>query len=132
MDNMSVEELMRLAKEDPEALEAYKQAEIAKIIDAAPSDRAKARLRGIQFKVDTVVATSKNPLHDLQSLMFDSLEELRVSLNALVNGEEVTQHQTSDVGQVIDFRAYKLPGHLVSDDVDSSGEFPLTPPKKDK
>lgn len=130
MDNLSVEELMRLAKEDPEALEAYKQAEIAKIIDAAPNDRAKARLRGIQFRVDTIVATSKNPLHDLQSIMFDSLEELRVNLNALVNGEELTEHQTSDVGhrpgKVLDFRGYKLPEHL------GDGEFPLTPPKKDK
>lgn len=84
---MNVDELMELAKNDPEALEAYRLAEIELIIESAPEGRRR-RLRGMQFEIDAIKAGSKNPLDDLQAKMWNKFKELNEALQRLRTGDK--------------------------------------------
>ncbi len=77
------DELMRLAKEDPEALERLRQEAIEDLISNAPEQHQR-RLRGLQFQVDMERQKAKNPMDScikISRLMHDSFSKLRDTLN---------------------------------------------------
>jgi len=112
----SVEELMRMAKTDPEGLENFRQREIESLIEGAPKEFQR-RLRGLQFEVDCRRSIASNPLSSciaVSKMMQDSLLELNRALNG-VSGHKSDDRRTgprraegtktADTGQVIPFPA---------------------------
>ena len=88
----SFDELVQIAKNDPEQLEALRQHRINEIIDAAPENQ-RPRLRGLQFQVDCYRRIHKNPLAScisISKMMRDSLLEL----NDVLNGK-LPEHMTN-------------------------------------
>jgi hypothetical protein len=77
------EELMRLAKENPEELERIRKNAIEELIQQAPEHHQR-RLRGLQFQVDMEREKAKNPMDScvrVSRLMHDSFSKLRDTLN---------------------------------------------------
>ena len=72
------DELLRLAKEDPEALERLREDHIAHIIDNCP-EQNKQRLRGLQFQIDAIrkTHTPMGACLKISKMMHDKLFELR-------------------------------------------------------
>lgn len=58
---LSVDQMIELAKTDPDKLEAYRQAEISRLMDAA-SPESRQRLEQTQWKIDAIRRRSKTPL----------------------------------------------------------------------
>lgn len=81
----SVDELIKMAKEDPEKLNALQKSESQKIIDKA-SPENKMKLEGLQFKINMIKRKNKNnqtktmiELHEMMKESFNKLsEELKV------------------------------------------------------
>lgn len=77
------EEMMRLAKENPEELERIRQSAVEDLIQNAPEEHQR-RLRGLQFQVDMEREKAKNPMDScvrVSRLMHESFSKLRDSLN---------------------------------------------------
>jgi len=77
------DDLVKLAKTDPEALEAFRQQAIEDLINSAPVPHQR-RLRGLQFQVDMERQKAKNPLDScvrISRMMHDSFAKLRDALN---------------------------------------------------
>ncbi|AZZ93452.1 DUF3135 domain-containing protein [Hahella sp. KA22] len=77
------DELLEMAKQRPEALEALREEMVEYIITSARTD-CQRKLRGLQFKVDMTRARAKTPLAaciKISQLMHESLAELRYCLN---------------------------------------------------
>ena len=100
----TTDELLRLAKEDPAELEAFRQREIEALINSAP-ERMQRRLRGLQFQIDAKRLISKNPMAsciEISRMMFDAVHDL----NRCLNGQLQTPTQQAKViqqGNVIAF-----------------------------
>lgn len=99
----TTEQLLKLAKENPDALEALRQREIESLINSAPK-KMQRRLRGLQFKIDAKRQMSKNPMAsciEISRMMFDSVQELQQCLN----GEAPAQGKvrSANTGEVIAF-----------------------------
>ncbi|MFL1801254.1 DUF3135 domain-containing protein [Plesiomonas shigelloides] len=79
----SFDELVRLAKEDPQALEKLRHAHAEALINAA-SPRSQPHLRALQGHIDRCISTGKNPLHTcvlLNRLLMRQLGTLQQVLN---------------------------------------------------
>ncbi len=90
-------ELFRLAKEDPSALEALRQREVEALIASAPSDMQR-RLRGLQFQIDAKRRASKTPMAAcvaISQMMFDSVYELNDVLNKPSDPQKTQQIRDS-------------------------------------
>lgn len=59
--DLNPENLKRIAKSNPEKLEAIKRAGILRIILSSPSEK-RFKLEQLQWKIDAVIKVSKNPL----------------------------------------------------------------------
>ena len=85
-DLPSFDHLVSLAKENPKALEALRQAQVEKLINNAPKE-FKQRLRGIQFQIDAHRQLHANsPMGSclkISELMHESFAELRGWLNKM-------------------------------------------------
>lgn len=71
--------LLDLARNDPEALEELRRNLTQSVIDAAPNEANRRRLRGLQFRVDMERERAKTPLAAtirISELMCQSLAEL--------------------------------------------------------
>ena len=87
----SVDELIKMAKEDPEALDALQKRESQKIIDnAAPENKVK--LEGIQFKVDMIKRKNKDKhtkTHlEVSDMMWEAFYEMNEGLQAFKTEQE--------------------------------------------
>lgn len=85
--------LLDLARNDPEGLEELRQTLTSSVIDAAPTDATRRRLRGLQFQVDMEREKAKTPLAAtirISELMCQSLAELHRSL-VTTNEIELTE-----------------------------------------
>ena len=95
------EEWALLARTDPEAFEAKRGAEIARLIDgAAPG--VQSRLRGLQWQIDAQRSRAKSPLTacvQIFNQMWDSVYGDRGLLEALrsVDGEPLPELTSGDV-----------------------------------
>jgi len=89
--------LMKMAKEDPEALENLRQTAVEELIQSAPLNQQR-RLRGLQFQVDMERQKAKNPMDScirISRLMHDSFSKLRDTLN------EAQQTHVSQLKQIL-------------------------------
>ena len=96
------DELAALAKLDPDALEILRVSLCNQIIDSA-HEKNKKRLKGLQFKINTIRAYSKSNIAlcvKLAAMMNDSLNELNL---ALTQPQERLQAYTSHTAQIIPF-----------------------------
>lgn len=78
----SFDELVVMANEQPEALEALRQNLVNEVIDQA-QPHTQSRLRGLQFQIDAQRSIAKTPLAacvKLSSMMMDSFEKMRQEL----------------------------------------------------
>ncbi|QWK98301.1 DUF3135 domain-containing protein [Plesiomonas shigelloides] len=79
----SFDELVRLAKEDPQALDKLRHTHAEALINAA-SPRSQPHLRALQGHIDRCISTGKNPLHTcvlLNRLLMRQLGTLQQALN---------------------------------------------------
>lgn len=77
------EELVRLAEEDPAALEKLRQEAVNALIQNAP-EQQRRRLKGLQFQIDMERQKAKNPMDScvrISRLMHESFSKLRDTLN---------------------------------------------------
>jgi hypothetical protein len=85
--DLDTDELIALARSDPQAFEQRRLQLIEEIISAAP-EAHRARLRGLQFRIDLErqrSATSLGACIRLNTMMWDSFVLLRESVTRLVN-----------------------------------------------
>ncbi len=90
MEMPSFDEMVRLAKTDPEALERIRLQLIEDTIAEAP-EACHRRLRGLQFQIDMERRRAGNPMGAcvrISKMMHDSLYTLRQTLNSAI-GEPV-------------------------------------------
>ncbi|HEY7772316.1 MAG TPA: DUF3135 domain-containing protein [Marinagarivorans sp.] len=98
-------ELIKLAQEDPDALEALRQREIDALINAAPASMQR-RLRGLQFQIDAKRSISKTPMAScmaISQMMFDSVYELNDALNG--DGSKTDTEQSREQADILSFPA---------------------------
>ena len=92
----SFDEMVRLAKHDPETLENIRLQLIEDTIAEAP-ESCHRRLRGLQFQIDMERRKAKNPMSAcirISKMMHDSLYTMRQTLNAAV-GEPTDEEMLS-------------------------------------
>ncbi len=80
-----VETLIHMAKNDPAALEAFRQREIDALISSAP-DGIQRRLRGLQFQIDAKRSLHSSPMGaciELSQMMFDAVYKLNDALQGM-------------------------------------------------
>ena len=78
------DQLVELAKSDPDRLEALRQTWVDEVIESAPEDTRK-RLRGLQFQIDCQRRLHSSPMGaclEISRMMHESLNRLH---NLLVN-----------------------------------------------
>jgi hypothetical protein len=71
--------LLRLAKQDPQALERLRQEHVNTAIESAP-EAYRQRLAGLQFQIDGVRRTTKSPMAScigISKMMHESLNSLK-------------------------------------------------------
>ena len=76
--------LKRLARENPSRLEALRRQLVGELLDAAEPEQ-RARLEGLQFRIDMECKRAANPLAAtirLSAMMRDSLLRLQQAINA--------------------------------------------------
>ena len=85
----SYDELVVIAKEDPERLEQIRKHFVEKQINQAP-EHTRPRLRGLQFRIDGIRAIHKSPMGscvEISRMMYESVGKLRDALT----GQEVIE-----------------------------------------
>ena len=96
-----VDTLIAMAQEDPERLELLRRSMMAALIDSAPNEQIKKRLRGLRFKIDLERERAKTPLAaciTLSEMMHESLAELH---RALVDPD--AREQNTEKADVVEF-----------------------------
>ena len=81
----AVDQLISLAKENPKALEAFRQREIERLISSAP-EAIQRRLRGLQFQIDCKRKLHSSPMGaclELSQMMFDAVYRLNDALQGM-------------------------------------------------
>ncbi len=95
----SFDELLKLAKEDPDALEKFRQEQVELIISQAPA-KNQQRLRGLQFQID-----AQRSLHNsspmgaclkMSQMMHESFDDLRNWLNKITNSNDPLRHEIDE------------------------------------
>jgi hypothetical protein len=104
----SFDEMVRLAKNDPETLERIRLKLIEETIAEAP-ENCHRRLRGLQFQIDMERRRASNPMSAcvrISKMMHDSLYTMRQTLNAAVGqatDDVVMPLETPSQAQVLAF-----------------------------
>lgn len=97
-DFPTFDELMKLAQDNPEKLEAYRQEQIEKLINEAP-ENSQRRLRGLQFQIDA----QRKIHHDspmgscmtISKMMHESFSELRTWLNQVTGANDPLRNEAN-------------------------------------
>ena len=122
---MSVEtpdfdQLLLMAKSDPEAFESQRKEMCESLIDQAP-EQYKRRLRGIQFQID--MAREKSPSSmascvKISQMMHESFDKLSGALNELLETDEniITRDIVEDINEVDAKSADIVPFQAVTSD----------------
>ena len=95
----SFETLLKLAKQDPEALERLRQEHVNAAIDSAP-EAYRQRLAGLQFQIDGIRRTSKTPMAscmNISKMMHDSLQNLKTFIDESDTPLEVAPMEAAKV-----------------------------------
>ena len=116
MDNQlpDVDELIRLAKDDPKGLERLRERLSNQLIENAPKE-AQKRLYGLQFQINMERRRAHNPLHScikISEMMMESYQSLQEALFELSHEENKRNQlnksscctcKTCSSAEVIDF-----------------------------
>ncbi len=100
-DLPDVDTLISMAREDPERLELLRRSMMAALIESAPNEQIKKRLRGLRFKIDMERERAKTPMAaciTLSEMMHESLAELH---RALADPE--IRQQNAEKADVVEF-----------------------------
>lgn len=79
----SFEDMVKMAQNDPDALESLRQEMCEAVIQSAP-ETSQRKLRGLQFKIDMERRRAKTPMAScirLSQMMHESFAQLREALN---------------------------------------------------
>ena len=116
-DFPNFDQLLKLANEDPDKLESFRQEQVELLINRAQPENRR-RLRGLQFQID-----AQKKLHDhsptgacikISRMMHESFAELRVWLNDITGLDDAFDHSTKEfsrtkpetaIGKVLPFSA---------------------------
>jgi len=77
-------ELLRLATEEPDKLEALRIELSNQVINQAP-ERQKQRLKGLMFEINAIMATSKPSGYKISELMWTNF----IKLNDVLNNKHI-------------------------------------------
>ncbi|MGH1485061.1 MAG: DUF3135 domain-containing protein [Cellvibrionaceae bacterium] len=98
-DFPNFDQLLKLAKEQPEELEKFRQEQVELLINEAPAN-SQRRLRGLQFQID-----AQRQLHEdspmgacmkISQMMHESFAELRVWLNDITGLDDPLRNEIND------------------------------------
>lgn len=95
----SVDELIALAKRDPEGLENLRKQQIEQLITAAPA-KLQNRLRGLQFQIDSRRRLHKSPMGAclmISDMMLDSLGRLNEALHGSITHDAPQETRPASV-----------------------------------
>lgn len=101
----SFDELKKLAQENPEELERFRQQQVNAIIESAP-EHLRRRLKGIQFQVDCRRKLHKSAMGScisISKMMQDSVKQLNEVLNGTGKAAPKATKQARQNGQVLSF-----------------------------
>ena len=99
----SFDELMRLASQEPDKLEALRKSCVDKLITKAP-EHYQRRLRGLQFQIDMERERASNPVSScvrISQMMHEGLANLRDVINKAE--DETLDQKKSAPASVIPF-----------------------------
>lgn len=107
LQNLDINQLMKLAEENPDELERLRQREIKQLIDGAPEDMQR-RLRGLQFQIDCHRQKhNSSPMGScmaISRLMIDSLNKLNQALHGTIDdAEQNAKPERKTVASVLSF-----------------------------
>ena len=95
----SIDQLIEIAKKDPEALEAIRQREVEAFISSAPQEMQR-RLQGLQFQIDCRRRLHKDSAMGsciaISQMMMDSLQHLNEALHGCIS-EDAESTPTSKI-----------------------------------
>ena len=95
-DFPSFDQLVKMAKEQPDALEQLRQQEVERIIHEAPPE-CRQRLRGLQFQIDAQRQLHKgSPMGacmKISQMMHESFAELRGWLNEVTGTNDPLRNE---------------------------------------
>ena len=106
---LDLDRLTRLAAEDPEAFEAERRRLVEELIDSAP-DHQRQRLRGLQWRVDTVREHAPTPMAAclrISGMMWNHVMEpggLLDAFGALEGKVDAEDLRGRGEGKLLDFR----------------------------
>ena len=95
------DQILELAKKNPEILENWRKREVESIISRAP-EHLRARLRGLQFQIDCKRNAQKSPMAaciSISNMMHESLHKL----NAVLNGKLQIETEEEKQGKILSF-----------------------------
>lgn len=98
-DLPSFDTLLKMAQDDPEALERLRVEMCEQVILDAPESHRR-KLRGLQFRIDMERRKAKSPMAaciNISGMMHESFERLRETLNEATGTEPSTPYNTSDL-----------------------------------
>jgi hypothetical protein len=97
------DQMLMLAKENPDVLETILEREIESLINSAPKDMHH-RLRGLQFQINAKRRLCKTPMAaciQISLMMFDSFHELNDTLSGRI--AKPTQSEQNKTARVLRF-----------------------------
>ncbi len=97
----SFDELMRMAKNDPEAFEQFRKDKARELIENA-SKAMRPRLWALQSHIDRVIDSGKNP-HHVNVLLMNELQKQVIKLNDALQGNP----QPKQTRNVVQFQSRK-------------------------
>jgi predicted transcriptional regulator len=106
------EEMMLMAKENPEQLEELRLSMCEEVIKSAPIENQK-KLKGLQFKINATILSSSNALSScvkISKMMNESFLDLNDSLNNFINGKKKLDLSSPTIAKrskVISFKDHK-------------------------
>ena len=110
-DFPTFDELLKLAQENPEKLEAYRQEQVEKLISQAP-EGSQRRLRGLQFQIDAQRQIHhESPMGSCMSIskmMQESFTELRTGLNQITGVNDPLRNEVNSITQEDKLQAGKI------------------------
>ena len=104
---MGFDDWSRLARENPDAFEAARRAVIEEFLASTPA-HSRNRLRGLQWRIDTIRTRSSNPMAaclDIYGMMWDKLAGENGMIKTLQSFEKPhLLTKTPASAQILDFQ----------------------------
>lgn len=89
----------QLFKENPEAFEAHKEMVVADFIASLPTEDARRRARGLQFKIDAQLTNIKDPVAKMNKMVELFWEGFKEFHGVLMNPLEVIAKKQDGSGR---------------------------------